>query len=392
MLAAAFALVLLTIPTPRLQQTPGKTHTISGTCAGADAGKGSPARVSLWWHDYRKETAELLRDVRARPDGSFTFPDVPWPTDFDWGFGFFAVHATQGDRVGFAQLRGVTPANATCNLGLLQADALTGRVLAGDGKPVAGAEVRVLAVGDAFFAETPPPWVTRSAADGSFAIRGIAPGWKCAVTVLADRFARARIDAGADAEFVFTLAPGATLAGKVVDRSGKPQVRMRVCAQGVRKSAWVTARTDDQGGYALPGLPDDLYNVWADADELTCIALDSQAVVLGETTKCPDLVVLAGGFFVGTVLDAATGKPVQPGKAADVAIYGPSRPRSGAGCHISPIAPDGTFRIRVAPGSNYVYLRAGEGFEAAEPASFTLDVADGEQRRIEFKVRSKAAR
>lgn len=90
------------------------------------------------------------------------------------------------------------------------------------------------------------------------------------------------------------------------------------------------------------------------------------------------------------MLDAATGKPVQPGATGDVAIYGPSRPRSGAGCAISPVRPDGTFRIRVAPGSNYLYLRPGAGFAEVGTGNYTLEVAPGEEKQVEFRVSEQA--
>jgi hypothetical protein len=47
---------------------------------------------------------------------------------------------------------------------------------------------------------------------------------------------------------------------------------------------------------------------------------------------------------------------------------------------------DGTFRLRVAPGSNYVYVAAQlPGLEA--PSDFTVDVAEGKETKVEFKVR-----
>jgi hypothetical protein len=161
-----------------------------------------------------------------------------------------------------------------------------------------------------------------------------------------------------------------------------------VCAQCQQKSAWVTATTDDAGRYRLLGLVDDRYNVWIDGEDVTCAALDGQAVELGATTDAPDLIAIAGGFFVGRVVDADTGEGLRPGDSADVAIYGPSRPRSGAGCDVEPIATDGTFKIRVAPGSNYIYLRADDTrFSPVGDSSFTLPVEAGGAVKIEFKVR-----
>ncbi|HEX6811925.1 MAG TPA: carboxypeptidase-like regulatory domain-containing protein [Planctomycetota bacterium] len=392
---AAFLLPALCAQQPEPKQAAAPLlHTVTGVVSGLDADAKEPVRLTLWLHDYQKEAAMLTGDVRAAADGSFAFRDVPWLAGFDWGFRFYVLLARQRDRVTALLVRGDEAARKPLAVALARSMTLRGRVAAANGRPIEGAHVRLLGLmaGETFlfFAETPPAWTAKSQADGSFAIAGVPAGWKYSVTCVAEKFAQGRIDQEDAAGFDFELGPGAVLAGRVVLEDGKPATRLRVCAQGTKSSHWCTTTTDDEGRYRLAGLPEEAFNVWIDTEDLTCTALDSERVVAGDVQAAPDLVAIAGGFFVGRVLDDATGKPVQPGPTGDVAIYGPSRPRSGAACAISHVQRDGTFRIRVAPGSNYIYLRPGEGFAEVAPGNFTLDVAAGEEKRIEFRVRGAA--
>jgi hypothetical protein len=374
-------------------------HSFTGTVTGIAKGSKEPVRLQLALHDYRRETATIVADVRAHADGSFAFTDVPWLRAHDWGFAFFVLLARQGDRVGLVMLRGDDAARAPVPVALGPAVAVRGHVRDERGHPIAGATVALAGLlrrddGHGatwcFFAEPPPQWCTRTGADGAFAIAGVPPGWICGVTALHERWVRGRLDAAPAGDFDFALAPGGVLAGRVLDAAGRPCARMRVCAQGIRRSGWTTAFTDDAGAYRLGSLPEDEYNVWIDCEDRTCAALASVGARIGEETKCDDLVAIAGGFLVGTVIDDATGKPVQPGDDADVAIYGPSRPRTGAGCDCSPVQADGTFRIRVAPGKNHVYLRA--GWEGVGPEGFDVDVPDGGETKVGFKVRRPPAK
>ena len=110
-------------------------------------------------------------------------------------------------------------------------------------------------------------------------------------------------------------------------------------------------------------------------------------VAADEVRAAPDLVLVRGGFIVGKVVDGA-GNGVQPGIAADVGLYGPSRPRPGAAIELARVAADGSFRLRVAPGSNYVYLRGASDYTSTDGGSKTVDVAEGQTVEIEFRVRS----
>jgi hypothetical protein len=376
------------------------THSFTGTVTGMAADGKEPVRLTLWLHDYNRSAATIVSDVRAGEGGSFAFRGVPWLRAHDWGFAFFVLIARQGDRCAVSYLRGDDAARAPLSVALAPTITLRGTVRDDGGKPIAGAMVALAGLmrgeGDqrsyCFFAETPPQWQMHSGVDGAFAIAGVPSSWSGCVSVLHERWEARRIDQPADQPYDFALTPGAVLAGRVLDAGSRPCVRMRVCAQGIHSSAWRTAFTDDQGCYRLGSLPPDAFNVWIDCEDRTCAALASVGARAGEETKCEDLIAIEGGFLVGAVIDDATGKPVQPGTTGDVAIYGPSRPRTGGGCDCSPVQADGTFEIRVAPGSNHIYLRAGDGWEAVGAGALDVDVAAGGRTKVEFRVRRPAGK
>jgi hypothetical protein len=82
----------------------------------------------------------------------------------------------------------------------------------------------------------------------------------------------------------------------------------------------------------------------------------------GQKVADANIRLCGGGFVVGTVFDAE-GKPVSPSKKNPswVAHYGPARPRTGAAVTSTIVRADGTYRLRVAPGKNFVYSMNGSG-------------------------------
>lgn len=378
---------------------PAATKTVAGVCTGFDRTAGAPpVRVSLWLHDYRRESAQLVRDARAGADGAFSFADVPWLEPFDWGYAFYLLVARQGERIGVRQLRAATAADGKVEVALAPGERIAGTVRDMAGNPLAGARVHLLGmlravddqpVGDFVFGAEPWPWwTTTTAADGTFALHPLPVGWTYAVEAVHERCARTRVDQPAGAAFDFQLAPAAVLTGRVLDAAGKQAVRVRVAVQGAGDHhGWATAHTGDDGTYRVLGLLPGVYNVWAEAPDLVVTAHDSIRADVGENAL-PDLVLIAGGFVVGRILDASTGQPVQPGPTADVAVYGPSRPRSGAAVDVAKVRPDGTYRLRVAPGDNFVYLRCGDGYEAVGQGEI-VEVAAGRERVVDFTVQRR---
>jgi hypothetical protein len=305
---------------PLAAQAPAPRHSFGGTCTLPEGAGKAPIRLLLWQHDYQRDTAVVVADVLAAADGSFRFEQAPWLAGHDWGFQFFVLHAQQGANVAMLQLRGEQAAREPLQIALQPAATIRGRVVDPDGKPVAGAEVCVKASCGSFFAAAPPPLRTTTDARGEFVLKGAPPG-ATRVHCLAAKFALAQLNGNAeDCTWDFALKPGAVVAGRVRREDGKSPARLRVCAQGQHAHGWFTTTTDDAGRYELLGLVDDRYNIWVDADDVTCAAIDGQAVELGATTEAPELAAVAGGFFVGRVVDAATGEGLRPGDSADVAI------------------------------------------------------------------------
>ena len=178
------------------------------------------------------------------------------------------------------------------------------------------------------------------------------------------------------------LSPPAIIEGRVIDQvSGEPVPNARVCAQGVTRLDWSETRADHAGRYRLLTLADQ-FNIWAEADTHLPSLVEKAAAESGKTVKDFDIRVQHSGFVVGTVTDGATGKPVVPkaGKTIRVAHVGPARPRFGAAHPTTHVLPDGTYRLQVAPGKNYVYVESGGTFAA-------IEVSGGEEARLDLRHR-----
>ncbi len=75
-----------------------------------------------------------------------------------------------------------------------------------------------------------------------------------------------------------------------------------------------------------------------------------------------DIKMVRGAIIAGTLFDARTNKavPIPDGQTRYVGHHGPARPSSGAAVSTAKVNSDGTFRLRVAPGVNYVYFMSGD--------------------------------
>lgn len=170
-----------------------------------------------------------------------------------------------------------------------------------------------------------------------------------------------------------TLHPPAIVEGQVIDAvTHQPAAGVTVSAQGVARGGWFQTRTDAQGRYRLR-MTRDHYNIWADADDRIAVAVKALRAECGETASDADIRLVRGGFVTGTVF-GADGRPIAPTKESPrwVAHYGPARPHTGAAVTSTLVQPDGTYRLRVAPGRNYIYLMGGDG------GSGHVTVADGQ--------------
>jgi hypothetical protein len=279
----------------------------------------------------------------------------------------------QGDCTGLVELRGDDAPIDALRLRLAPGVDLRGTLRAVDtGAPIADAWIWPAIFGDrpggraaAWITAPLLPWHARTAADGTFTLRGLPPLFPLKLIAGHTEFARTWVEAPAASTAVDARLPrGGRIRGRVLLPDGNPAVRVRVTTAAVG-AGYGEATTNELGHFELCSLAADTYKVWAEAEDLTVIAVQNLVVEAGDLLDAKVVQLVRGGFIEGRLVDAETGAPVAPGPSTDVAMYGPARGDGGA-CECTPVLPDGTFRIRAPAGRNRIYLRVAEGW--SEPS------------------------
>ncbi|WP_425395247.1 carboxypeptidase regulatory-like domain-containing protein [Aeoliella sp.] len=167
------------------------------------------------------------------------------------------------------------------------------------------------------------------------------------------------------------LNPPAIIGGRVFDLvTGKPMAGVEVQAQGIGPGGWHTTTSDAEGEYELR-LNGDHYNIWAVAPERMPLAIKAIHAAAGKRLIGQDIRMTRGGYVEGKVLDANK-RPIDGTQTKlRVAHYGPARPKVGAAVTSTLVGDDGSYRLHVAPGRNYIYLMGGN-------ASAYVEVGDGQ--------------
>ncbi|MEJ2702114.1 MAG: carboxypeptidase regulatory-like domain-containing protein [Sedimentisphaerales bacterium] len=401
--------------TDKTEQPADNKVTISGQCRDSSGHPLPNAQVLVYCVDYNRRTMKQIAEGRTDSEGRFSLGSVAPLSEEDHGRRRYLVFVpADGHGPAWKEVNLYRETVERLELRAYNSAVVTGTVVTEDSKPVADAQVWVRGIisGPAteetlwadnhfFFIRQPlPGWSATTDSDGSFHISGVPEGTRIQLSVSHRSFAECIVHVKPAAPAKIEVQPGATITGRVLyGATGKPAAGVMVQAQGVEHiptaggwmAGWAETVTDEQGRYRLESLCGAKYNVWAEAENLTVVALDSFEATAGQTEAAPDLVLVEGGFIVGRVIDEATGKPIKPGEYSDVAIYGPSRPKSGAAVETSDIRDDGSFRIRVAPGRNYIYLRAmgewGRDKAIASSRNHWVNVAEGQTVEVEFKIR-----
>ncbi len=403
---------------PATKETEGKPVVakrkvvIRGTCVDEGSKPVANARVRIFLHANETDPLVLITDKKLALDGTFEVREVEAELQERRDLVVIITadnHASyvtfpNKDNDGIIELVAVLSSNP---------GTLSGVVTDSKGQPVKGVTV-FLPGGQHLY---PGIWSAVTDEKGRYAITDL-KRWtpestrtfdaetgtgsmvsRCAFRLMHPNYALTlALHTGVPQEVNVTLRPPCVVEGQVVDAmTNRPAADVVVSAQGVARHGFYQTRTDREGRYRLL-MTKDHYNIWADADDRIAIAVKALKVEEGKTVSNADTRLVRGGFVVGRVLDA-NGKPastterkrqtsVRNGANAasnesyplHVAHYGPARPRTGAAVTSTKVNADGTYRLRVAPGQNYIYLMSG----GKNSASVTVD--DGQETMLDFQL------
>ncbi|MCR9245224.1 MAG: carboxypeptidase-like regulatory domain-containing protein [bacterium] len=363
------------------------TRDIRGTLAGLPE-KGR-ARVTLWHNDMRRNLVTPLQECLAAADGKFELKAVPWFEKQTWGNNLVLLIARAGDRIAVRQLRGDRVDLQAIDLELVKGVVARGVIRDREtGDPVAGAAVWPAHFGPSRQPELSitaplPLWSTRTDRDGRFVLRNLPPILPLNLKAGGGAYELTWVGAEGHDDIVGELARAGRIRGVVRQPNGEPAKYTVVLATG---DGYGRAVTDGDGRFEVGGLPPGTYKLFAESPDFTVIARLGLDVAAGEVLEDQDLELVKGGFIVGRIVDAATGKPIVPTSWTDVAMYGPARGPGGS-CEVAPVLQDGTFRIRAPAGRNRIYLRgAPRGYN--EPTEW-VEVTEGGEHEVVWRLRKR---
>ena len=358
------------------------TILLAGICQDEQGAALKDVRVTVYRENFRQLKTERLREEMTDDRGEFRFTDLPaFPQrDERREWTYVLTYTKRGRASGIQRLSYEMPTDKL-TITMKPAAKLQGRVTDPSGKPIAGAWVWTNG-----FLNDPLPGVcsSRTDANGRYAIADL-PAWDVATqkpqvsadgrsgtTIIGCYFSVRHPDYGEQRPMYkrvpgtinITLQPAAIIEGRVLDQlTGKPAADVAVCMQSTNKSKAIgyhQTRTDRDGKYRFASLPSAIYNIWSDAPERACAAIDSFAVAAGKTHAAPDLTLIEGGWIEGCLIHAETGLPIirdpRSQRRLAVAAYGPSHPKSGTACQSSELDDQGAFRLHVAPGISFPYI------------------------------------
>ncbi|HEX5244984.1 MAG TPA: carboxypeptidase regulatory-like domain-containing protein [Tepidisphaeraceae bacterium] len=295
---------------------------------------------------------------------------------------------------------------------------ITLTMTAPDAKPLAGLHVYPRAivsmriadggVQPSFWALEPAQQIAQSmggttAADGTVTLRDLPRGAKLGIGFADDRFAYPTVVQRLELSPTepisnpahVQLEPGATISGMVrYGPTGTPAAGVEVYAQNTNRSysrgGGGGATTDDQGRFRITHLVANEYNIMLslrDGMEKDWTAAAHEWVNLesGASLTGIDFTLIKGGIVTGKVTMADTGQPI-----ADVRVgsQGPDHPRSSASIQGVRVSADGTYSLRVPPGTQYVYVQGPlpPAYRQDKQDIREVQVADGQTATLDFKV------
>jgi beta-lactamase regulating signal transducer with metallopeptidase domain/protocatechuate 3,4-dioxygenase beta subunit len=391
---------------------------LAGVCQDENGAALQDVRVAVYREDFLQLKTERLREGKTDRRGGFRFTDLPaLPRPGEHREWMYVLTCTRKGRASVIQRFSAETRTDKLTIPLKPGATLQGRVTDPNGRAVAGAWVWT----DGRLNDPlPGVFSSRTDADGHYAITDLTAWDVAKLKPTPSRDGRSMTAISHCYYFVrhpdygeqrpaykrvpdtinVTLQPAAIIEGRVLDElTGKPASKVLVYIQGTNSSkvgASRYTRTDEAGKYRFPSLLAASYNISAQAPERTCTAIDSFAVTAGKTHTAPDLKLIEGGWIEGRLIDAETGKPIsrdpQSQRRLSVAVYGPARPKSGAACDSSEVDDRGTFRLHVAPGTNFPYIMDWDVWKLTQRREFFqkgIEVKSGEIVNLVFRILPK---
>ncbi|HLK15135.1 MAG TPA: M56 family metallopeptidase [Fimbriimonadaceae bacterium] len=320
------------------------------------------------------------------------------------GMGVLVVH-TPGLALGMARLwPNDHPAD---ELRLSLGSHVEGMLKLADGSPATQTRVRVVRVlfgypdpqrlVPAALAEDCPLQLAATTDDkGHYSIGDLPAGASVGCDADDDRYAQTGIDnmftvspEGTAGRYDITLRPAAQFIGHVT-RAGKPVAGIVVGAQSINRTTdgqpniygWGEAVTGPDGKYLIRRLPATTYNVALklvdpQQQEFTAVAHEAIPAIEGQTRDGLYFDLIPGALIEGHLFDSA-GRPIA---RAEIGVYGPAHPRTGAWVQGTWTDRFGHYAFRVPAGTQYVYT-----MDRGPTAGETVTVLDGSRTTVDLRL------
>jgi hypothetical protein len=325
---------------------------------------------------------EALVSVRTDAHGRFAVKKLPaGPIDL----------AVRARRFAPVLLRGIvpslvpgSPAEAPADLGkiVLQAGAvLTGSVEDPEGRPLAGALVRVGRTDELddwlSWAGAKPENEWRTGVDGGFEAIDLTPGDWLRLRIEREGYASRTIglDTWLEEPPRIVLTPISQVAGRVLDEAGSPVPAARVILENERAdSCLAEGPTDALGRFAIAGLPPGRYTLHVSAANHLPAEPEPVKVVAGSNVTDLTILLSDGAVIEGQVTTADG----DPAVGAEVRLADPSSPLAPGARRFSFIAStrtDGDGRYRLG-GVTKGHHRVAAHLAGYQKTAGELDVED----------------
>jgi uncharacterized GH25 family protein len=328
------------------------TSAVEGKAVDGDGKPVAGARIVILPTDRR--AGFQIEDGTSDDGGVFRIEDVP-PGAAEaraTARGFQAASVSNLEIRAGQDLKGV-------EIVLAAGAAVEGRVLSPAGRPVAGADVEVLAAeeGRRFFMM---PVSAQTDGDGRYRLEGVAPGartvqashesYRSAVRDLEVRPGENTLD--------ISLEGGSEVRGRVVDEGGAPVPGARVSLrEGVRSWDLPGGVSGADGGFTLEGVADGTYRLLGEKDGFARDEDGQEVVVAGSSVGGLEIKLGRGGAVVGQLLGLDFTELSQVQIRAGGGMWG----RTGT------VRPDGTYRVEnLAPGKRRIVATLPGGTRQAD--------------------------